>query len=98
MLKSRVAVGGIQGGTRKNPKSTVLDWALTSGLSSSSSLGQVAFYFMVGNDRSSTFTKALCVGLEKIFLVSFKPVVGKEWSEFKRKVYDFTTVSSASHH
>lgn len=54
ILKSRVAVGGTQGGTGKNPESTSLDWTLTSGSPSSSSLGQVAFYFMVGNDHSST--------------------------------------------
>lgn len=52
----------------------------------------VAFYFMINlmleMNLSSTFTKALCVEIESISLVSFKPVVGKEWSDFKKKVYD----------
>lgn len=32
--------------------------------------------------------KALCVELERISTASFKPVVGKEWTDFKRKIYD----------
>lgn len=52
----------------------------------------VAFYFMINlmleMNLSSTFTKTLCVEIESISLVSFKPVVGKEWSDFKKKVYD----------
>lgn len=32
--------------------------------------------------------KALYVELERISMASFKPVMGKEWTDFKRKIHD----------
>lgn len=32
--------------------------------------------------------KAFCIELERISMASFKPVLGKEWTGFKRKICD----------
>lgn len=62
-----------------------------------SPLGQLVFYFTIKpnarNDHSFSFTKAVCAELGGVSLVSLKPVVGKEWNDFKRKVYGSVTAS-----
>lgn len=60
-------------------------------LASAFPLGQVVFYFRSRLVLEVTILlsspKALCVEQEGISMTSFKPGVGKEWTDFKRKIY-----------
>lgn len=60
-------------------------------LPSSSHCGKrVASYFVINLMLETTilFPSLVCVELERLSLVCFKPVAGREWNDFKRGVYD----------